>query len=57
MDVTEGFGRETEPEVTSTPQRVELQWYHANLVFKDGENVVRYLASLVGKHRLDANPW
>lgn len=38
MDV-EGPGKETEPEAVSTPQRAELSWYDANLVFKDGESI------------------
>jgi hypothetical protein len=40
IDVIKALGRETEPGVASSKQKVELWRYNSNLVFKNGENVV-----------------
>lgn len=40
IDVIKALGRETEPGVTSSKQKVELWKYNSNLVFKNGEHVV-----------------
>ena len=42
LDVIKGLGKETEPGVVSAKQKVELWRYNANLVFKVGENIVRF---------------
>jgi hypothetical protein len=40
IDLIKALGRETEPGVTSSKQKVELWRYNSNLVFKNGEHVV-----------------
>lgn len=40
IDVIKALGRETEPGVASSKQKVELWRYNSNLVFKNNENVV-----------------
>ena len=40
IDLIKALGRETEPGVTSSKQKVELWRYNSNLVFKSGEYVV-----------------
>lgn len=40
LDLIKSLGKETEPGVAFTKQRVELWRYNANLVFKAGEYVV-----------------
>jgi hypothetical protein len=40
MDLIKALGRETEPGVISSKQKVELWRYNSNLVFKNGEHVV-----------------
>ena len=40
IDLIKALGRETEPGVTSSKQKVELWRYNSNLVFKIGEHVV-----------------
>ena len=40
IDLIKDLGRETEPGVTSSKQKVELWRYNSNLVFKNGEHVV-----------------
>jgi hypothetical protein len=42
LDVIKGLGKESEPGVVSAKQKVELWRYNANLVFKVGENIVRF---------------
>jgi hypothetical protein len=41
LEVIKALGKETEPGVASAEQKVELWRYNANLVFKQGEYVVR----------------
>jgi len=43
LDVIEGLGGETKLGVVSARQKIELWRYRANLVFKVGENIVRFL--------------
>ena len=43
MDLIKSLGRETEPGVISSKQKVELWKYNSNLVFKNGEHVVSHL--------------
>lgn len=40
LDVIKALGRDSEPGVVSSKQKVELWKYNANLVFKPGEVVV-----------------
>jgi RHO1 GDP-GTP exchange protein 1/2 len=40
LDVIKALGKETEPGVVSSKQKVELWRYNSNLVFKSGESVV-----------------
>jgi hypothetical protein len=41
IDVLKALGREIEPRVFSARQKVEVWRYHAGLVFKPGESIVR----------------
>lgn len=41
IDLIKSLGKETEPGVFSAKQKVELWRYNSNLVFKQGEYVVR----------------
>jgi hypothetical protein len=45
LEVIKALGKETEPGVASAEQKVELWRYNANLVFKQGEYVVRSCSS------------
>lgn len=47
IDIIKALGRETEPGVASSKQKVQLWQYHSNLVFKSGETMVRLLKSSV----------
>jgi hypothetical protein len=40
VDVIKALGRETDPGVVSSKQKVSLWTYNANLVFKIGESIV-----------------
>jgi hypothetical protein len=40
IDLIKSLGKETEPGVMSSKQKVELWKYNSNLVFKPGEHVV-----------------
>jgi len=40
LDVIKALGKETEPGVVSSKQKVELWRYNSNLVFKTGDTVV-----------------
>lgn len=40
IDLIKSLGKETEPGVVSSKQKVELWRYNSNLVFKPGEHVV-----------------
>lgn len=44
MSVIEGPGKEAEPEGVSANRKLELWGYNANLILKDGENMVRSLS-------------
>ena len=41
IDIIRALGRETEPGVNSSKQKVQIWQYHSCLVFKPGEVVVR----------------
>lgn len=41
LDVIKALGKDTEPGVQSSKQKVQLWNYNANLVFKSGETIVR----------------
>lgn len=43
IDVIKALGKESEPGVFSAKQKVEVWRYNANLVFKPGEAIVRFL--------------
>lgn len=43
LEVIKALGKETEPGVVSAKQKVEVWRYNSNLVFKQGEAIVRYV--------------
>ena len=47
IDVFKALGKETEPGVFSTQQKVEVWKYNANLEFKPGEYIVKFSPTLL----------
>lgn len=43
LEVIKSLGKDTEPGVVSSKQKVELWRYNSNLVYRPGESVVRFL--------------
>lgn len=55
MGGIEGPGKETKPEAVSANRKLELWGYNANLVLRDGENIVCAFLRLVADGTLTAS--